>query len=395
MSASRQILKLSLAASLIVASTVTVASGFYLNEESVAAVGHAFAGAAATGTNAASEYYNPALASRFKHAQISTGATYIGVNAQYTGTVVPTGTGTAEGGTNNLVPYFHYVRPLSDKFSVAFGITSPFGLSTNYGETSKIIATKTAIMSMNFNPNIAYKVTPWLAVAVGADALHGEAEYNAVGGIKNKLSGWGFGYNAGILLNLGHDTRIGVSYRSKQTLKAGGKSERGSAAATYVRSDMKLPDITMLSVFHQFSPKLAVSGSVFYTGWDVFKDIVFNNSTMQPGGSYPVPQNWSNTWFFSLAGDYKINSRYSASLGVGYDNSPTNDTDRNARLPGANRWLLAFGLHCQATQRIMLDMAYQHLFPTSNPKVTDAGGAVNGHVKGDTNLFGVGVTINM
>ena len=48
--------------------------------------------------------------------------------------------------------------------------------------------------------------------------------------------------------------------------------------------------------------------------------------------------------------------------GVGYDQTPTNNTDRNIRLPDSNRYAVAVGAHYQIINPLGVDVGWTHLF---------------------------------
>src|SRR3989338_4804897 len=108
---------------------------------------------------------------------------------------------------SNMVPNFHFVLPINDRWRFGFEVTTPFGLSTNYNDFNSTdnvedLATKTELQTINLNPSVSYLINRYVSVGVGVDTLYGQAIYNNYGilaPLKNKLDGWGHGYNAGVL----------------------------------------------------------------------------------------------------------------------------------------------------------------------------------------------------
>ena len=216
------------------------ASGFQIWEQDNAGIGDYHAGAAVDTNNTGIEFYNPAgmVFMNDPRPQASGGLTYIPLDVKFDGVVTygsnPTPTkGWVNGGTNNFIPNFHLIAPLGSRWAVGFGVTTPFGLATSYPSTLPIdhAATKTKLLTINFNPNVAYKVTNWLALGAGADLEYGSAEFdNTEPGLpgdpadKSHFSDWAWGWNAGIYLKPTHSTDIGIAYRSAITHNAKGKN---------------------------------------------------------------------------------------------------------------------------------------------------------------------------
>ena len=111
------------------------------------------------------------------------------------------------------------------------------------------------------------------------------------------------------------------------------------------------------------------------------------------------PQNYKNVWRLALGANYKMNDTMMLRVGGGYDETPTNDIDRDMRLPDASRWALAIGGHYQARPNLGLDLGYTHLFAVKNPTInrTDALNAVSSYnvnavAKANADLIGAQLT---
>jgi long-chain fatty acid transport protein len=143
----------------------------------------------------------------------------------------------------------------------------------------------------------------------------------------------------------------------------------------------QFPDVLTLSGYQDVNEKLAILGSVVYTGWHVFKTIQLNNvavPNISPTPPFPVtpanvdtsvPQNFHDSWRVAIGANYYINPKVMLRVGGGYDQTPTNNTDRNVRLPDVDRWALAFGGHYQWRPDIGVDIGYTHLFAGSKPSI--------------------------
>jgi long-chain fatty acid transport protein len=407
LSPKESLFRLSVVSACLIVSSSVYASAFQIWEQSAYGTGDYHAGAAAEADDASLEFYNPAQITELKHQQISMGGVLIPVNIKFNGTVDGVN---ANGKSDNInvIPNFHYVAPINKRLFFAFGVTTPFGLQTNYGTENAIMAvaaTKTQLLTVNSNPSLAYKITDWMSVGAGFDVLRGLAAYNNAPSpqtpFKNKLDGWGVGYNAGVffkfrMFNLPYKTRIGVSYRSKITIDASGKSHfQGNT--TDVKAKFPLPATTLFSIYQQVNDRLALMGSVFYTQWDIFTLLELKDTAASAGGTnIPVYEAYNDTWNVALGAHVKITKKFTWKVGGGWDETPTRTGYRDVRLPDANRFALSTGFHWQAFKKLGVDVGYTHIFApkahVSNAQSATGSGDVIADQEGtatmDANIFG-------
>ena len=403
------------------------ASGFGLLEESVPLMGTEYAGAAAKADDASTEYYNAAQIVTVDQPTMSVGGVVLPLKTEVDGGTWHDGLGEhaihhLSGKSINFIPNAHFVTPMSSDLFFAFGLTVPFGLRNQYDvdqyvspadPTWLLVPTSTSIKTVNFNPSFAYAVDDHWSVALGFDAMRGEAVYDAELAttpnfpISNDLSGWGYGYNAGILYRISDMSRLGFGYRSPINLHAKGPSvyrdqssgqELGRSEADAILS---LPDSYQASFFQELSGRWDVVGTAALTRWSRLKDLVINRG--QPVVDTPTVSNlnYKDAWFFSLGADYRLTSDWQMKAGVAYDRTPTQYGYRDLRLPGADRYAASVGARWSLSQAIVMDLAYQHLFipkahvDDSQRSAAGSMGFVTGGVaKMSANLFGVSVSMH-
>ena len=95
------------------------------------------------------------------------------------------------------------------------------------------------------------------------------------------------------------------------------------------------------------------------------------------------------------ASTYRYDDAWSIKMGLAYDQTPVNDTDRTARLPDNNRIWLSVGGQYRLSRDGTLDFGYAHLFIKDAPIDQPANGAspfLSGHLvgtyKGSVDIFG-------
>lgn len=367
-------------ASTFIFSVNIFAGGFQLWEQDSGGIGDYHAGGAAEADTAATLFFNPAGATRLKQQQVSVGAAYIPLNVSFSGTVNSTvPVNPTSGDTSNIVPNFAYAIPFANhRFAFAFSVTTPFGLATNYPNTSPInlLATKTQLETINLNPSLAYAINQYISIGVGFDELYGKAIYDSdvFEPLDTGLTGWSEGYNAGVLIQFNPQTRIGVSYRSAITVDATGGSSSQTLGSppvpvnTTASADFPLPATTIFSAYHQFTDRFTMMASAFYTQWSCFKELVINNlATPFGAGTVGLFENYRNTWNLAIGGKYKLNSDVSLLAGFGHDQTPTKLGYRDIRLPDNNRYAASLGFDIHPSKKWLLSFGWIHFFVPNTP----------------------------
>lgn len=434
----RRLIALLSTAGLLGLSSSVFASAFQLWEQDGATVGNYHAGYAAEADNASTAFYNPAGITRFQNQQITMGAIAVMTNMKYEGTVdvnpflgVPPQSTTAQGGNFAVLPALHYVTPLTDKLGFGFSIDVPFGLKTNYGDTTivRYATTQAAITVIDFSPSLAYRITDKFSLGAGLDIQRMFLELDEAAtpfvGVEdfpdtystNKFNDTAYGYHAGILYEFTPDARIGASYHSQVVHHLTGTSqftgelanisEVGGPYSSHATTNMTLPPYTALSGFYKVHPQWAVMASAIYTQWDTIRTITLNGlSGMQDfvvdkNIQVVLPQYFKNTWNFTVGTDFYATDKVTLRGGVGYDQTPVQNAYRTVALPDNNRYVLALGTHMQATKAIGFDLGWMHVFGKQaviNPPLQIAGDdqvATNGHANGGADVFSGQVTWDM
>lgn len=419
------------------------AAGFSLYTEGNGySTGNFGAGVAAEAADASTGWYNPAGLALIRDQQLVFGGVGVFPTSAISGTStfrttppIPNYVQTftdLDGGQNALVPSLHYALPLGENATFGLSFVSPYGLSTHWDTTSPVRyeATFTELLTFNVSPEIGGRLSEHFALGGGLDFQYARVKFNRILGAPNIFSlippfdpmtvdslsynkgdSFGMGFHAGVmgLFNNNH-TRLGLNYQSVMRHVFHGYSRLTGvlannnfnlfgplpASGTFVNNGLssnpiELPDVVTLSAYHDLNEKLALLGSVVYTGWSSLKDIQLNNvaaPAISSLGNVQLvavnslsAQNYSDVWRFALGANYKVNPQWLLRVGGGYDKTPTNDIDRDIRLPDASRWALSVGAHYQMRQNVGLDFGYTHLFPADNPTVNriDALGATSSY----------------
>lgn len=375
------------------------ASGFQLIENSASGQGNAFAGAAATASDASTVWFNPAGMTKLKDKQLVTVGHIIVPDSSFTNNGSLDGTGGSlngaddDGGSTALVGNLYWVTDFGEtKFGL--GITTPFGLTTEYNDTwvGRYHAVETAMKTININPSIAREVNDKLSVGAGFNVLLADitltsaVDFGSLIGAPQQADGFAdlsadnltfnefaWGINLGMTYDFNENTRLGVAWRSEIDIAAEGKADfsvptsaapvlsSGAFQDTKLKAKVTLPQNVSVSVKHDMND-ITLLADVTWTGWSSFKELRIQYSNpFQPNSV--TTEAWEDTLRFSIGADYKYNEKMTLRTGIAYDETPIPDGEhRTPRIPGNDRTWLSFGLTYEMSPEFIMDVGYSHLF---------------------------------
>ncbi|MFH1603014.1 MAG: outer membrane protein transport protein [Pseudomonadota bacterium] len=449
-------LSVAVAGALATGASQAYASAFALIEQNASGVGNAYAGAAAAAEDASTIYYNPAGLSLLPAGkQIVLGANAITPSAKLgnsgslqSGTGIPgavpsalrplQGTG-GDAGSLAFVPHAYFAMDVAKDWKFGVGIGAPFGLKTEYSSDwlGRFQGIKSDLQTVNINPTLAYRVNDKVSLGLGLNYQRIDAELtsavntvastfggvlpaagaaaavaaanaiaaaNAEGSVAIKGDDSAWGYNFGGMFKLSPQTRLGVSYRSAIKYRVTGTATfsgipaglpAGIAAALAsgnVSLDIKMPDSLSLALNHQLNSKWTLLADLSWTGWAKINElkILRDNGTTLSN----TPENFRNTLRAGFGASYRYNDRWTSKIGIAYDQTPINDTDRTVRLPDSDRTWLAIGAQYRPAKNYAVDLGYTHLFMkdasiNQNAGSTAGYGLVSGSYKNAVDILGV------
>src|SRR5262249_19587878 len=125
------------------------------------------------------------------------------------------------------------------------------------------------------------------------------------------------------------------------------------------------------------------------TNWDSLQslNVHFKNPAQPPSAEQ---FHWSNSTEFALGFDWKFNPEWTLRGGIARDETPTNDTFRDPRLPDQNPMLYSFGFGFTPSKSASWNFGYTRI-TIDTPKVNDVsvtGSTLVGTYNADVNLFG-------
>lgn len=377
---------------LLAFSGVASAAAFQLWEQNASGLGNAYAGSAAVADNASTIFFNPAGMTQTPGLQLSAGV--VGVGAYYefrnSGSTTTGGDGGNAGGWA-AVPNGYFSAQITNDLFLGFGVSVPFGLSTEYNDSSWIgrnQSIKSEIKTVNYNPSVAYRINDKVSLGLGINyqTLNAEMTNMTPAGlyrVKGDDSTWG--WNAGALFTLSPAMRVGVSYRSTMDYTLEGTRSVGgvSRAAT---ADIKLPDTFILSVWQQVSDRWEAMGDLSYTNWSTLDKLNIRSSA----GTDVEKFGYKDSWRFAWGAAYKATDAVKLKFGIAYDRTPVTSSDRSARVPDNDRVWFSLGGQWNAGKFGKFDLGYSYLY-VKDPSINQSklGTTLRGQYDDSAHLIGV------
>ncbi|HET8552573.1 MAG TPA: outer membrane protein transport protein [Gammaproteobacteria bacterium] len=411
-----------LAVSLATAAAVVLpglahAGGFALLEQSARSLGRAHSGGAALVNDASSIFYNPAGLTELTQPQVMGSLTWIDLQADFTKEIAVDAagrplSGPEDGGANKpgYVPSLFFGTPLNNGWAFGVGLYAPYGLNTDYPPDSiaRYQAIYSGVAGVNLTPTVAWQINDIWSIGLGVDIqyftakLTSDIDYGAacfgaldpvtcssLGLSPQSHDGYfglsgndtGYGWNVGVLANFGK-TKVGFTYRSSINHDIDGKVRFEAVPALFAAqglfqdgsasTSIKTPAQASLSFAHELNDRWTISADVTWMGWNSFDaiNIDFQNPK-QPDTTQP--ENWQNSWRYSVGVDWHYNDAWTFRGGLAYDQTPIQDQYRTPRLPGDTRKWIALGATWHLSNALDLDIGYAHLFVGDNIPIDQIG----------------------
>jgi long-chain fatty acid transport protein len=363
------------------------AGGIAVREQSTRFLGSAFAGSAA-GTDISSMFWNSAAAASLPGCNSSSNLTVgfgradetalagqfvTGIPAIAPG-LTPTST---DVGSVGYVSSAYATCQLSDNLFLGFAINAPFGSTTKPDDAAwagSPIAITSKTLTFDFNPTLAYRLSPELTIGVGlqVEFMSAKITHGAFGSLVGARSfdgnDWGVGATLGIIWHPSRATSIGLGYRSAVNIDLVGQYFTtaglfsGPAISTKAVASLTLPDELTLSARHRVTQRLSLLGTVEWQNWSRFQNISAVGLGCAPMVCETLNLNYRDGWFYAIGAEYTYNPSLMLRAGLGYELSPIHDGTRDILLPDSNRVYLSIGGSYKYSDNVMFDVGYAHVF---------------------------------
>jgi len=401
--------KITLTAVAVTAALMSInvnAAGFQVNEHSASGLGRAFSGEAAVADNASVLARNPAAMTLFKTAELSGGLTIVDPNIEVRDNDF--GQTAKDVAPLALVPAGYYIHPVNDRFAVGLALFTSYGVATEYPAdfNAGSAAGETSLITLNFNPNIAYRINENFSIGGGVSLVYGDAELTRFLGSLATVAGGepsdqsmkmegdttGWGWNIGALYEINDNHRFGLSYRSQVDLDFEGDFTdytgliTGTANNT-VPGDLSvvLPAIAEFSGYHALNNQWAVHYSIQWIQYSKFEELRGTGDQCNPGynGQAGVcllkEEDYDDNSRYSIGTTYTLNPEWTLRAGFAFDEQAGKST---LSIPDTDRYWYSAGATYAYSKSMSFDVALTYLdgkettFVEDGTSFTSSGGAI-------------------
>ncbi|HEY3381738.1 MAG TPA: outer membrane protein transport protein [Vicinamibacterales bacterium] len=219
------------------------AQGYGVYEQGACMMGRSGAGVADPCADGSGAFFNPAALS-MQATQITLGGVLIGPRGTFTDSSGGSLNGTVSTLNNHWypVPNIYFSKPFAKKFAVGLGVFAPYGLTTDWPESSqgRFLGYKSVVQGVYLQPTISVKLSENVSVGGGIDLSYlnvelrqrldlstqafGAGTFAALGvragtdfaDVQLKGNAWHAGYHLGLLMKASEKVSIGMRFLAPQ-----------------------------------------------------------------------------------------------------------------------------------------------------------------------------------
>lgn len=287
--------------------------------------------------------------------------------------------------TSEMAPPFSFYAVLGPKNSwwkFGLGVYTPYGGMVNWGNdwAGKYALTSLKLQSIFVQPTLSVKLNDHISLGGGFVYTYGSVDLqraipvagadNEPGRAQLKGHGNGYGWNAGIFFKTESGVTLGISHRSKVTVKLDG----GDAIFTVPQSlsanfpqpntfsaQLPLAATTSVGIGIYPSEKWTLAADINFVQWSVYKELAFDYAQNTPTlADTRSPRNYQDAFAYRLGAEYKATDKLALRAGGGYGQSAVRAGYVTPEVPDANRVYGTLGLGYQFTEKFGFDVSFMY-----------------------------------
>lgn len=354
-------------------------NGFYVPVQAPEATARGNAWLATADTPAA-VYYNAAGLTQLDQIEATLGvyAITLGLDAE-----LDSG-GSADGkGDFGVLPQVYASLPIYDKLVAGFGVNTPFGLATNWGENSPLryAATETELAYVTGWFVLGYELSDTFSIGGGLGVHHADLQLGQV--INNVGTGFtdvatefngdseALSYTLSARWQPNEQHAVGLVYRSKSDFDLEGDFQigGGKADATF---DFLTPATAGIGYAYSPCEEWTLEANVEWVNWEEL-----NTLDLKSGGvTTPVAFEWNSNFIYSIGATRRFGNGWNVSAGYNFIENSMPDSTFTPAVADANRHWLNAGVTRQYDS-FRWSFAYQFAF-SENDVSGSPGGVSDG-----------------
>lgn len=320
----------------------------------------------ATADSAAAVYYNAAGLTQTESPEVIVGAYSImlGLEAE-----MDSGNNYEADNSWAFLPQIYAAVPLNEKLVAGFGLNTPFGLATDWGETSqfRLLATETELTYATAWMVLGYELTDNFSIGGGLGIHHADLKFGRFQTVAPNVDlpsefegdDESLSWTISARWQPNEQHAFGLVYRSKTEFDLEGDLEiTGAVPSESANSDFMTP--STLGGGYAYTPckEWSFEVNIEWVNWDELNSL---NLSSPSTGTNALPFNWNSNFIYSVGGTRYFDNGWNVSAGYNFIENSIPDSNYNPGVADANRhWLNAgVGRKCESFK---WSFAYQYAF---------------------------------
>lgn len=287
-----------------------------------------------------------------------------------------------------VIPHFYVTHQMSDRAWLGVGVFSRAGLGNGYPDSwpGSSALVNVRLQTLTINPNIAFRVTDRLSLALGAEVTGGDMELNLhtrmpkipsmlPNGVDSHgtLKGRGYALSGNLALHylINDQWRVGFTYRSRMDLKVTGTNRWSRQFSSILgkpspmqdsslHGTIHLPDQFALGVNYRPNDQWSFEAGATYFVWSAYKRLDIHLENPVNGLLTDGAKQWHDYWGFNLSAEYRPLDWLALRLGYTYETSPLNEGHADFIAPTNGRQYFTGGVGFLWDQWV-LDLGYAYI----------------------------------
>jgi long-chain fatty acid transport protein len=348
----------------IVASTIVMAAGYKIPEQSVNSTALSAAYIAHT-SGADTAYYNPAAMSFMEDKYYFEGGLTLAhlpsieftsdANAAYNG----------KSKVENIpIPYGHFVSKAHGDWRWGVSLTAPGGLSKRWDTAvQKASAKEFTLRVVELSPSFSYKLSDNFSLGGGARLVYSDGVVKSTYTVSRDMKGdtLAAGYNLAMLYKAPSDINLAATYRSKVNLNEKGNAKLYSGTTMVYNGgasvEIPLPATLTIGASKTWNDKLTVEVDWERAYWSAYKELDFQYDSAIPAPlvpyfDNPVAKNWKDSDTYRLGVTYKMDDALTLMGGYSKGESPVPNNTIGFELPDSDATYYSAGFKYKQNENL-------------------------------------------
>lgn len=354
--------------------------GFQVNFQGQKQQGMGLAGTALS-EDASALFYNPGGVAFVRKSEINAGFSPIFANTLFVDSASGDGYRTKSPMGTPFSAYALFGFKKLESLKVGLAVYTPFGSTIQYEDAwiGRFALTKLSLKSIYFQPTVSYKINEHFGIGAGFVISTGEVDLQKDIPVQDadgtfghaELTGkaLGFGYNVGVNAKIDNHFSLGLTYRSKVSMKV----KEGDATFTVPESlsanfpsgaftsSLPLPSVLTLGASYDSEKRWQAVLDINYVGWKAYDTLAFDyESNTTSLTDTKSARKYKSILAFRGGVNFKATEMIAVRLGGGYGFSPVQSGYVTPESPDGNRIYGTAGLGFKFNEHFNLDLSFYY-----------------------------------